>query len=205
MNLVKNIEAKMKLTFYVSIASFVTSIIIVAMSFGFATRMINRERSQIYVLDKNIPLVATKSEVGENREAEYKAQIEAFHSLFFSLNPDNADIANQLKRAMYLVDASGIAQYNTLKENGYFTNIVSTSSVITCTTDSILVDMNTKKWQYFAKEKIERPSTITIRSLVTEGYIQDIPRTLNNSHGCLLIHWKTIENKDLNNETKKIY
>jgi hypothetical protein len=46
---------------------------------------------------------------------------------------------------------------------------------------------------------------ITIRSLITEGYLQDVPRTVNNPHGVLITNWKTIENKDISNEQKKIF
>lgn len=205
MTLIKNIESKIKLAFAISILSFITSIIISAISFGYAKKMIAEERHQIYVLDNNVPLVATKSNILDNREAEYKAHIAAFHDYFFSLPPDNDYIERQLKKAMYLVDASGIAQYNTLKEKGYFSNLISSSSVITCTADSIQLDLNTKKWIFYGKQKIERPSMITIRNLVTEGFLQDIPRTLNNSHGVLITHWKTIENKDLLSNEKKLF
>lgn len=203
MNLIKNIENKIRLALYVSLGSFVSSIIIALAAFGYAYKMISREKNQIYVLDKNIPIVATRAEVGDNRAAEYKAHIEAFHDYFFSMPPDNEYIDYQIKRAMFLVDASGLAQYNTLKEQGYYTNLVSTSSVITCTKDSILLDMNTKRWRYYGKQKIERPSNITIRSLVTEGYLQDVPRSENNPHGALINGWKTLENKDLYNEAKQ--
>ncbi|HEX7757380.1 MAG TPA: conjugative transposon protein TraK, partial [Niabella sp.] len=135
----------------------------------------------------------------------YRANIAAFHDFFFSMPPNNDYIKRQMDKAMYLVDASGIAQYNTLKEKGYYTNLVTTSSVVTCTMDSIQLDLNTKKWRFYGKQKIERPSMITIRSLVTEGALQDIPRTANNAHGVLITNWKTIENNDLQNETKKIF
>lgn len=205
MSLIKNIESKIKLSLIVSIGSFITAIIICAVSLYFAASMIRKERSQIYVLDNNIPLVATKTNILDNREAEYKASIAAFHDFFFTMPPDDKYIEHQMQKAMYLVDATGIAQYNTLKEKGYYTNLVSTSSVVTCTMDSIILDMNTKKWTYMGKQKIERPSMITVRSLITEGGLQDIPRTINNPHGALIINWKTIENKDILNETKKLY
>lgn len=195
----------MKLALVVAIGSLITAIIICGIALSFAASMIRRERSQIYVLDDNIPLVAVKTDILDNREAEYKASIAAFHDFFFTMPPDDKYIQHQMDKAMYLVDASGIAQYNTLKEKGYYTNLVSTSSVVTCTMDSIELDLNTKKWRYIGKQKIERPSMITIRSLITEGGLQDIPRTPNNAHGVLITNWKTIENKDLINETKKLY
>lgn len=205
MSLIKNIESKIKLSLVISIGSFATAIIICCISMYFAASMIRKERSQIYVLDNNIPLVAIKTNILDNREAEYKASIATFHDFFFTMPPDDKYIQHQMDKAMYLIDATGIAQYNTLKEKGYYTNLVSTSSVVTCTMDSIELDLNTKKWRYIGKQKIERPSMITIRNLVTEGGLQDIPRTLNNPHGVLITNWKTLENKDIINETKKLY
>jgi conjugative transposon TraK protein len=172
MNLIKSIESKIKLAFFVSIGSFVSSIIICIIAFSYAAKTIASEKKQIYVLNNNVPLVAVRSNIEDNREAEYKANIEAFHDLFFSLPPDNEYIQKQLNKAMFLIDASGLAQYNTLKEKAYFSNLVSTSSVITCTKDSIILDLNTKQWRFYGKEKIERPSNRTIRSLVTEGSLR---------------------------------
>lgn len=205
MILIQSIENKIKLSLAIAVLSFITAIIMVVVSFSFARKMISEERQQIYVLDNNVPLIATKTNVLDNREAEYRADIHAFHHYFFSLPPDNDYIERQLNMAMYLVDASGIAQYNTLKEKGYFTNLISSSSVVTCTMDSLSLDLNTKKFVFYGKQKIERPSMITIRSLITEGYLQDIPRTVNNSHGVLITHWKTLENKDILSHEKKLF
>ncbi|MGI8635296.1 MAG: conjugative transposon protein TraK [Segetibacter sp.] len=205
MNLIQNIETKIKLSLFISVASLITAIIISAMSFSYARRMITAEKSQIYVLDHNVPLVAVRTNILDNRQAEYKATVETFHDLFFSLPPDNEYIENQLKKSMFLIDASGLAQYNTLKEKGYYSGVISTSSVITCTKDSILLDMNTKEWKFYGKEKIERPSSITIRSIVTTGNLQDVPRTDNNPHGVMITNWRTLENKDIKNEPKRIF
>lgn len=205
MDLIKNIEGKIKLSLAVSFGAFITAIIICIISFSYARKMINEEKRQIYVLNNNIPLVATKENVLDNRQAEYKAHIAAFHDFFFSYPPDNEYIESQLKKAMYLVDASGAQQYNTLKEKGFFNTIVSTSSTITLSMDSISLDMNSMHWIYYGKEKIDRPSMTVVRSLVTEGNIKDIPRSFNNPHGALITNWKTIDNKDLSNNAKKIF
>ena len=205
MDLIKNIEGKIKLSLAVSLGAFLTAIVISIISFSYARKMINEEKRQIYVLNNNIPLVATKENVLDNRLAEYKAHIAAFHDFFFSYPPDNEYIESQLKKAMYLVDASGAQQYNTLKEKGFFNTIVSTSSTITLSMDSIKLDLNSMHWKYFGKEKIDRPSMTVIRTLVTEGNIKDIPRSFNNPHGALITNWKTIDNKDLTSNAKKIF
>ncbi len=102
-----------------------------------------------------------------------------------------------MKKAMYLVDESGASQYNDLKENGYFNSILSSSSVLTLQTDSIALDLARKYFRYYGKLRIERRSATVVRSLVTEGYLRDIPRSENNPHGVLITGWKTLENKDL--------
>lgn len=205
MNLVKNLEHKIKLALVLCLLCFISMIIVIAMALSYANTMIAKDRKQIYVLSGNIPLTATQTSIENNRGAEYEASVDLFHNYFFCLPPDNSFIELQLRKAMYLIDASGIAQYNTLKEHGYFSSLISSSSVVTVTKDSIIMKMDTKTWVYYGKEKIERPSNITIRSLVTEGSLQDIPRTINNPHGVLITNWRTIENKDLSNETKKIF
>ncbi len=205
MDLIKNIEGKIKLSLAVSFGAFITAIIICTISFSYARKMINEEKRQIYVLNNNIPLIATKENVLDNRQAEYKAHIAAFHDFFFSYPPDNEYIESQLKKAMYLVDASGAQQYNTLKEKGFFNTIVSTSSTITLSMDSISLDLNSMHWIYYGKEKIDRPSMMVVRSLVTEGNIKDIPRSFNNPHGVLITNWKTLDNKDLSSNAKKIF
>lgn len=42
-----------------------------------------------------------------------------------------------MEKAMYLVDETGLAQYNTLKEKGFYSNILGTSSVFSIYCDSV--------------------------------------------------------------------
>ncbi|MEX2594706.1 MAG: conjugative transposon protein TraK, partial [Anditalea sp.] len=194
--IIKNIESKIKLATILSIGSFITAIIIcIAVSF-FAYRQVANARQSIYILDNDIPILAKQTNMQMNRPAEYRAAVDLFHSLFFSLTPDDRHIEYQMEKAMYLADESGVLQYNNLKEKGYFNSILSSSSVLTLQTDSIVLDPN-QKFTYYGKQKIERRSATITRSLITEGYLMDIPRSENNSHGVLITNWKTLENKDL--------
>jgi conjugative transposon TraK protein len=203
--IIKNIEAKIKLATYISILSFLCAIVISIAAFSFAYRMVADARKSIYILNNNIPLQAAQTDMQMNRPAEYRAHIDLFHSLFFSLTPDDKFIEYQLKKAMYLVDESGVQQYNNLKENGYFNSILSSSSVLTLQTDSIALDMPRHYFKYYGKLRIDRRSSTVVRSLVTEGYLKDIPRSDNNPHGVLITGWKTLENKDLENVSKNTF
>ena len=44
-----------------------------------------------------------------------------------------------------------------------------------------------------------------MRELVTEGALKRVPRTENNPHGLLIVNWRTILNKDLDQRTKSNY
>ena len=203
--IIQNIEAKIRLATMVAFGSFLTSIIVSVISCSYAYREVSASQRSIYILDNNIPIMAKQTDIQMNRPAEYKADVDLFHSLFFSLTPDDKYIEYQLKKAMYLIDESGVEQYNNLKENGYFNSILSSSSVLTLQTDSISLDMPRHYFRYYGKIKIDRRSSTVTRSLVTEGYLKDIPRSDNNPHGVLITNWKTLENKDLEDVQKNTF
>ncbi|WP_256009456.1 conjugative transposon protein TraK [Desertivirga xinjiangensis] len=202
--IIKNIESKIRLATFVSAGSIFVSLLIVAIVSYFSFRQIADARKSVYVLDANsIPLLVKQVDVKLNRAAEYRSHINQFHQLFFSLTPDEKYIEYQMKRAMYLVDESGIMQYNNLKEKGYFNSILSSSAILTITTDSIYLNEARKYFRYYGKQKIDRRSSTITRSLVTEGYLKDLEvRSDNNPHATLIINWKTLENKDLENVPK---
>ena len=200
--LVKKIEDKMKLSAIVAIGSFILSIAICIVALAYSYKLVESSRKSIYILDNNIPILAKQTDEGMNRPAEYKAHIDLFHSIFFSLSPDDKFIEYQMKKAMYLIDESGALQYNNLKEKGFYNSIISSSSVLTLQTDSILLDIPNAIFRYYGKQKIDRRTSTVTRSLITEGKLRDIPRSENNPHGVLITSWRTIENKDLQNVQK---
>jgi len=203
--IIKNIEAKIRLATFIAFGSLITSVIIVGMVCLYAFKLVSHAQKSIYLLDNNIPILARQTNIQMNRPAEYRAHVDLFHSLFFSLTPDDNYMEYQMKRAMYLVDESGMQQYNNLKENGFFNSILSSSSVLTLQTDSVTVDMPRHYFRYYGKLKIDRRSSTVVRSLITEGYLKDIPRSDNNPHGVLITNWKTLENKDLQDVEKNSF
>ena len=202
--IIKNIESKIRLATLLSVGSFITSVVMCITVSAYAYKQVADARKSIYILDHDIPMLAKQTNMQMNRPAEYKAAVDLFHSLFFSLTPDDKHIEYQMKRAMYLADESGVLQYNNLKEKGLFNSILSSSSVLTLQTDSITIDQN-NKFTYYGKQRIDRRSATITRSLITEGVLMDIPRSENNSHGVLITSWKTLENKDLNYVSKNTF
>lgn len=203
--LIKNIEAKIRLASAVAMGSLVCSVIVCGIVSAYAYQQVANARKSVYILDNNVPILAKQTDMQVNRPSEYRAHVDLFHTLFFSLTPDDKYIEYQLKRAMYLIDESGAREYDDLKEKGFFTSILSSSSVLTLQTDSIQVDMPRHYFRYYGKLKIDRRSSTLTRSLVTEGYLKDIPRSDNNPHGVLITGWKTLENKDLSDVQKNSF
>jgi conjugative transposon TraK protein len=200
--IIKNIESKIRLATFVSLGSLVASVLIAIMVSFFAYRQVSSARRSIYILDNHVPMLAKQTDVQLNRPAEYRADVDLFHSLFFSLTPDDRFIEYQMKKAMYLVDESGARQYNDLKEKGYFSSVLSSSSVLTLQTDSIFLDIPKRYFRFYGKQRIDRRSATVVRSLITEGTLRDMPRSENNPHGVLITQWKILENKDLENVQK---
>ncbi len=205
--IIKNIETKVRLATFLSAGSFIMAAGIVLIVSFFAYQQVTDARKSIYVLDANsVPLLARQTNLQMNRAAEYRSHVNLFHSLFFSLTPDDKYIEYQMKKAMYLVDESGALQYNNLKEKGFFNSILSSSAVLTLQTDSIFIDEARKYFRYYGRQKIDRRSSTIIRSLITEGYLKDLEiRSDNNPHAVLITRWKTLENKDLENVQKNSF
>lgn len=197
--IIKNIEAKIRLATFIAGASLTAALLmVVAVSF-FAYKQVGNARKSVYILDaNNVPISARQTDVEVNRPVEYRTHINLFHSLFFTLAPDDKFIEYQMKKAMYLIDESGALQYNNLREKGFFNSVLSSSSVLTIQTDSIHLDPANKYFRYYGKQTIDRRSSTVVRTLVTEGYLRDLEmRTENNGHGVLITRWKTLENKDI--------
>jgi conjugative transposon TraK protein len=156
-------------------------------------------QSRIYVLANGKALQAFAGDRKDNIPVEARDHVKMFHQYFFSLDPDEKVIQSNMNKALYLADASAKKVYESLKENNYYTGIISGNISQQINVDSVFINIETYPFYFkcYATEKIIRPSTITTRSLLTEGYLRNVSRSDNNPHGFLIERWNTIENKDI--------
>ena len=159
--------------------------------------LVNEERQQIYVLDGDIPFLAERARLEANFTMEAKAHIQLFHQYFFNLPPDNDYIKWTVGKAMYMADGTALKQKQAMDENGFYSDIISSSAVCTIMCDSIQFDEHERKFTYYGTQLIKRRTKDIRRSMVTTGYIESVPRTRNNPPGLLITGWRTLENKDL--------
>lgn len=203
--LIKNLENKIKLVGIVCSLFLFGCIVISISSIWTARTMVMDSQQKVYVLDGNVPILVQRSSMDETLDVEAKSHIERFHHLFFTLAPDDKYIKYTMEKAMYLVDETGLAQFNALKEKGFYSNIMGTSAVFSIYCDSVKFDKNTMEFTYYGRQRIERRTNILTRELVTAGQVKRVPRTDNNPHGLLIVNWRTLLNKDINQRTKVSY
>lgn len=120
-----------------------------------------------------------------------------FHQYFFNLPPDNDYIKWTVGKAMYMADGTALKQKQALDENGFYSDIISSSAVCTIICDSIQFDEHTRKFSYYGTQIIKRRTRDLKRTMLTTGYVENVPRTQNNPHGLMITNWRTLENKDL--------
>ena len=202
---IKNLENKIKLVTIISCMFLAGCIVVSLASIWTARGMVNDAQKKIYVLDGTVPVLVERTTMEQTLDVEAKSHVERFHHLFFTLAPDDKYIKYTMDKAMYLVDETGLAQYNTLKEKGFYNNIMGTSAVFSIYCDSINLDTQKMEFKYYGRQRIERRTSILTRELVTAGQLKRVPRTDNNPHGLLIVNWRTLLNRDIEQKTKSNY
>jgi conjugative transposon TraK protein len=158
-----------------------------------------KAQDKIYILSGGKVLEAFAADRKDNIPVEARDHVKMFHHYFFTLDPDDKVIQANISKALYLADASAKRQYDNLRENGYYTGLISGNISQEITPDSIIIntDQYPFYFHYSGRQKIIRPTTIVTRSLITDGYLRNVSRSDTNSHGFLIEKWRTLENKDL--------
>lgn len=167
--------------------------------------LVSTMQEKVYILANGKALEAYSSDRKDNIPVEARDHIKTFHKLFFTLDPDEKVIRNNVTKSLYLADDSAKRIYDDLKENDYYAGVISGNISQTIKIDSVTVDI--KKYPYsfrcYATQNIIRPTSIAYRSLITEGNLRNVSRSDNNPHGFLIERWNTIENRDLSTENRK--
>ena len=174
--LIQSLEQKTRLALMTVLLTIIGSTVVCACCIFYCAKLVTEERNQIYVLDGDIPFLAERSK----QEANFDDYIKW-----------------TLSKAMYMADGTALKQKQAMEENGFYSDIVSSSAVCMIICDSIKLDEHTRKFKYYGTQIIKRRSRDMKRSLITVGSIENVPRTRNNPHGLLITNWRTLENKDL--------
>lgn len=195
--LIQSLEQKTRLALLTVVATIVGNVVLCGTLIGFGYRVISEERKNIYILDGDIPFLAHRTQAEADFVMEAKADIQLFHQYFFTLPPDDDYIKWTLGKAMYMADGTAIKQKQAMEENGFFSDIVSSSAFCTIKCDSIKLNEHTRVFTYYGTQTIQRRTNSIRRQLITTGVLINAPRTQNNPHGMLITKWRTLKNVDL--------
>lgn len=156
-------------------------------------------QNKVYVLANGKALEAIVADRKDNIQVEARDHVKMFHYYFFTLDPDEKVIQANITKALYLADGSAKRQYENLRENSYYSNIIAGNISQQISVDSVAV--NTDQYPYyfrcFSTQQIIRTTSVVTRNLITEGYLRNVSRSDNNAHGFLIERWNTLENKDI--------
>ncbi|PWG80800.1 conjugative transposon protein TraK [Pararcticibacter amylolyticus] len=167
--------------------------------------MVKTVQGKIYILANGKALEAFSAERKDNVAVEARDHIGMFHHWFFTLDPDEKVIQANMGKALNLADESARKNYENLKEQGYYNNIISANISQEISIDSIQLDISEYPYHFrcYATQKLIRSSTAVTRKLVTQGWLRNVSRSDNNPHGFLIQKWETLLNQDVNPNAAK--
>jgi conjugative transposon TraK protein len=200
----KNIDSAFRYIRLFSLA-FIAGCIIVSVFIAYKSyQLASQSQQKIFILANGKALEAYSADRKDNVPVEVRDHVKMFHHFFFSLDPDEKVIQSNINKALYMADGSAKQQYDNLKENGYYSNVVSGNISQEIQMDSITIntDVYPFYFRYKGVQRIIRPTTIVTRNLITEGYLRNVSRSDNNSHGFLIEKWRTLENKDITTQNR---
>lgn len=196
----KNIESSFRQLRLFSIIFLLLCAVVMCYSVWKAYGFAEAQRQKIYVLDDGKSLMlALSQDLSQNRPVEAREHIKRFHELFYTLAPDKSAIEGNIQRALFLTDKAAFNLYRDLSEKGYYNRIISGNIIqrieideVECNFDVYPYEVTTHARQFIIREK-----SITERSLVTTGKLQNTVRSDNNPHGFILEGFRVIENRDI--------
>ena len=200
----KNIDTAFKHVRAFSIIMILVTMLISAFSLIKSYQAVSTAQNRIYILANGKILEAIAAERKDNIEVEAKDHVKTFHEYFFSLDPDDKVIEGNISKAIYLADGSAKSQYDNLKENGYYSNLISANISQKIEVDSVVLDVNQYPYFFrcFATQKLIRATSTATRILITEGFLRNVSRSDNNPHEFLIERWKTTSNRDTTSSNK---
>lgn len=201
----KNIDTAFRQYRLFSFAVIIACMVISIFTIAKCVNLVSNMKDKIYVLANDKAIEAFATDRKNNIVVEAKSHIKTFHTFFFTLDPDDDAIRSSINKALNLADGSAKKVYDDLRENKFYSGIISGNVNQTIRIDSTQVDISVYPYSFrcYATQQIIRPATITTRTLLTTGSLREISRTENNPHGFLIERWTTIDNRDIKTENRR--
>lgn len=194
----KNIDTAFRYTRLFNFCFLLACVFICCFMLYSMNKTLSENRGKVYVMVNGKLVEAVSME--RNMPVEIRDHIRTFHTLFFTLSPDEKAIQSQITKALYLADGSAKRVYQNMKEAGYYSNLISGNISQSIEIDSIELDMKNAPYKFrcIGRQSITRPTSILTRSIITAGYIRTgLVQSDNNNHGFMIERWEIRENEDI--------
>jgi conjugative transposon TraK protein len=195
----KSLNEAFKQVRWLSLGSIVLCAVISCWAIVHGFSETDRVMQRIYILSDGKVLEAMAADRRENVPVELRDHLRTFHRLFFDLDPDEKAIRNAMDRSFYLGDGSIKALYEDQVEKGFISGLISGNISQSVVLDSIWLDVDQEPYAFrcAGTQTLTRATSITTRSLITQGFVRTVERSDNNPHGFLIERFEVVENKDL--------
>ena len=190
----KNIDTAFRYTRLFNLLFLMGCIVMCCFMAYSTSKTLSENRGKVYVMvnGKLVEALAMNRDI----PVEIRDHVRTFHTLFFTLSPDEKAIQAQITKALYLADASARRHYS---------NLISGNISQAIEIDSIELDMNTAPYRFRCRGRqiITRPTSVLTRSIVTQGYVRTgLVQSDNNNHGFLIERWEIISNQDIKTNSR---
>jgi conjugative transposon TraK protein len=197
-----NIQTANSMLRIIIASSIIASAAIAGFTFYKSQQTINEIRKSVYmpVNGKSMEMM-TSQNMKDNRAVEIKNHLKMFHELFFNITPDEAQIKENIGRALYLIDESGKLEHESRQEQKFYSNLITSNGYQYIHIDSVLVDQysNPYKAQVMFTRTFVRP-TVKLMSKITYACdLINMPpgRSENNPHALMIKNWTKIKEEVL--------
>lgn len=200
----KNIDTAFRHVRTFTLVIIIGCVVITSLALFKSYALVGEMQQKVYILANGKAIEAFASDRKENIPVEARDHVASFHHFFFTMDPDEKVIRDNVTRALYLADDSAKRVYDDLTENGYYAGIISGNISQTLKVDSIRIDTDHYPYGFrcYAMQQIIRPTTVSYRSLVTQGSLRNVSRSDHNPHGFLIERWSTLENSDIRTQNR---
>lgn len=192
-----SITSSFKKLKFVTVGCLVLALASVIVSVVYSIGSINSLNNKVYVLDHGQAFSASRQDVNITREDEIISQSERFHSLFFTVSPNQEVLKANLESSLNLcADRSVFDYYNDIRESGFYSRMSQANAVQEIVVDSVKTDVSVYPYQVVAYSSlyITRPSLITRSELVTTYNMIDVTRDVNNLNGLKIENFRVVSN-----------
>jgi len=156
-------------------------------------------QSRIYIVSGHTAWSAIAEDKSDHLPMLARGLVRVFHEAFFTLDPDEKVIRQNLSRALYLADGSAKKVYDSLSMSGYYSGIIAGNISQRINVDSVQLDTRNTPYHFrcYATLHLIRSTSDVSQSLITEGDLREVSQSDNNLLGFLIENWTTVENKVL--------